>query len=101
MKPSSLLINTSRGPLVNETALLNILNSGKIRGAALDVYHEEPLPLNSPWRQTNWGTEGRSEVLLSPHMGYVEEGVMHRWYEDIATYLEQWLDGKELGTKLN
>lgn len=101
MKPTSLLINTSRGPLVDEMALLKVLESGKIRGAALDVYNEEPLPPHSPWRRTQWGKDGRSEVLLTPHMGYVEEGVMHRWYEDTATNLELWLEGKDLPTKLN
>jgi phosphoglycerate dehydrogenase-like enzyme len=101
MKPSALLINTSRGPLINEEALLDVLNKGKIRGAALDVYNLEPLPKGSVWRTTPWGQDGRSEVLLSPHMGYVEEGVMNRWYEDTATNLELWLDGKELPHKLN
>ncbi|OAP59341.1 hypothetical protein AYL99_06639 [Fonsecaea erecta] len=101
LKPSALLINTSRGPLINEQALLDTLNRGKIRGAALDVYHVEPLPLDSPWRTTAWGKNGRSEVLLSPHMGYVEEDVMHRWYEDTVSNLELWLEGKDLPTKLN
>ncbi|KAJ9641274.1 hypothetical protein H2204_002952 [Knufia peltigerae] len=101
MKSTAFLVNTSRGPLVNEKALLSKLNAGKIKGAALDVYNEEPLPMDSPWRCTKWGADGRSTVLLSPHMGYVEEGVMNRWYEDTATNLELWLDGKELPTKLN
>lgn len=101
MKPSAFLVNTSRGPLVEEQALLNTLSSGAIRGAALDVFDEEPLPQDSPWRSTEWGKAGRSEVLLSPHMGYVEEGVMHRWYEDTASNLEVWLDGKNLPTRLN
>ncbi|SPO07393.1 related to D-isomer specific 2-hydroxyacid dehydrogenase family protein [Cephalotrichum gorgonifer] len=101
MKPSSYLINTSRGPLVDQEALLDTLKHGRIRGAALDVYNVEPLPLDSEWRTTPWGENGSSEVLLSPHMGYVEEGVMHRWYEDTFANLENWLDGKELDTKLN
>jgi len=101
MKPSAFLVNTSRGPLVEEKALLSALSAGKIRGAALDVFHEEPLPQDSPWRTTSWGQGGRSQVLLSPHMGYVEEGVMDRWYEDTASNLELWLDGKELPTRLN
>ncbi|KIX99890.1 uncharacterized protein Z520_04526 [Fonsecaea multimorphosa CBS 102226] len=101
LKPSALLINTSRGALINEKALLDTLNHGRIKGAALDVYHVEPLPLDSPWRTTAWGKDGRSQVLLSPHMGYVEEGVMHRWYEDTASNLELWLEGKDIPTKLN
>ncbi|CAG9955727.1 unnamed protein product [Clonostachys rosea f. rosea IK726] len=101
MKPTALLVNTSRGPLIDEQALLETVKAGKIRGLALDVYHSEPLPADSEWRRIPWGKDGRSEVLLSPHMGYVEEGVMHRWYEDSVTNLEAWLDGKDLPTKLN
>lgn len=96
MKQSALLVNTSRGPLISEAALLEVLNQGKIRGAALDVHSVEPLPQDSRWRTTSWGTDGRSEVLLSPHMGYVEEGVMTRWYEGSAANLELWLDGKQV-----
>jgi glycerate dehydrogenase len=68
MKPQALIINTSRGPLIDESALLETLRAGRIRGAALDVFDPEPLPLASPWRTTAWGQEGRSEVLLSPHV---------------------------------
>ena len=101
LKPSSLLINTSRAALINEKALLDTLENGRIRGAALDVYHIEPLPMDSLWRTTAWGKDGRSQLLLSPHMGYVEEGVMRRWYEDTVTNLELWLDGRDFSTKLN
>ncbi|KAL2840046.1 D-isomer specific 2-hydroxyacid dehydrogenase [Aspergillus pseudoustus] len=101
LKPTAILVNTSRGPLVNEAALLEILNQGKIKGVALDVYNTEPLPADSEWRTTPWGKDGRSEVLLSPHMGYVEEGVMNRWYEDSAANLGLWLDGKDMPTKLH
>lgn len=101
LKPSALLINTSRGPLITEDALVDILKQGKIRGAALDTYNVEPLPKNSVWRTTAWGTNGSSTVLLSPHMGYVEEGVLHRWYEDTAVNLTAWLDGKVLLNRLN
>ncbi|KAH6985243.1 D-isomer specific 2-hydroxyacid dehydrogenase [Ilyonectria destructans] len=99
MKPTSFLVNTSRGQLVNEEALFATLKEGKIRGAAIDVYNVEPLEEDSEWTTTAWGQDGRSEVLLSPHMGYVEEGVMHRWYEDTVKNLERWLDGQELDTK--
>ena len=101
MKPTALLVNTSRGPLVEEKALVNALNHGKIGGLALDVYNEEPLPRESVWRNMEWGTNGKSKVLLTPHMGYVEEGVLERWYEDTATNLESWLEGKELANRLN
>ncbi|KAL6247700.1 hypothetical protein RBB50_005048 [Rhinocladiella similis] len=101
MKSTAFLINTSRAALVDEKALLNKLNAGKIKGVALDVFNEEPLPSDSPWRCTEWETGGRSTVLLSPHMGYVEDGVINRWYEDTATNLELWLNGKQLTAKLN
>ncbi len=101
MKPTAFLVNTSRGPLVNEEALLSTLKSGKIRGAALDVYDFEPLPANSEWRTTKWGQDGSSEVLLSPHMGYVEEDVMHRWYDETVENVERWLDGRGLLNKLD
>ncbi|CAG9941076.1 unnamed protein product [Clonostachys rosea f. rosea IK726] len=96
MKPESLLVNTSRGPLVDEKAALEATTHGKIRGLALDVFDVEPLPANSPWRSDSWGKEGRSRVLLTPHMGYVEEGIMNTWYAETAENVERWLQGKEL-----
>lgn len=100
MKPSALLVNTSRGPLIDQKALLDALKQGKIRGAALDVFDTEPLPLDSEWRTTPWGQEGRSDVLLTPHMGYCEEGIINRWYEEQAENVERWLDEKEVKTRL-
>ena len=101
MKKSALLVNTSRAPLVDEKALLECLMEGRIKGAGLDVYYTEPLPKDSVWRTTEWGVNGRSEVVLSPHMGYGEEGVMHRWYEDTVQNIEDWLAGNEISTKMN
>ena len=100
MKPTAMLVNTSRGPLVDEAALLDTLKRGKIRGAALDVFDTEPLPPNSEWRNVPWGKDGRSDVLLTPHTGYCDEGTMHRWYERQAENLKRWLDGQEVRTKL-
>ena len=96
MKKNALLVNTSRGPLVDEEALLKVLKEGRIRGAALDVFDIEPLDVDSEWRTIKWGQDGRSEVLLSPHMGYVEERTMHTWYEETAENVERFLDGKEV-----
>ncbi|GAD93182.1 conserved hypothetical protein [Paecilomyces variotii No. 5] len=101
MKKTALLVNTSRGPLIEEQGLLSTLKQGVIRGAAFDVYNVEPLPVESEWRTVPWGKDGRSTVLLSPHMGYVEEGVMQRWYEDSAVNLKSWIQGSELTTRLN
>ncbi|PYH46469.1 D-2-hydroxyacid dehydrogenase family protein [Aspergillus saccharolyticus JOP 1030-1] len=100
MKKSALLVNTSRGPLVDEEALLETLNRGAIAAAALDVFAVEPLPLDSPWRTTAWGREGRSEVLLTPHTGYADEQI-HGWYQEVAENLERWLDGQEMTVRLN
>lgn len=96
MKPSGLLVNTSRGPLIDEAALLDTLRHGRIRGAALDVFDIEPLPADSPWRNEDWDAQGKSRVLLTPHMGYVEEGTLTTWYEETAENLERLLEGKDL-----
>ncbi|OAA59446.1 glycerate dehydrogenase [Cordyceps fumosorosea ARSEF 2679] len=96
MKPNALLVNTSRGPLIDQDALLDAAHQGQIRGIAMDVYDEEPLPERSPWRIEQWGVAGRSKVLTTPHMGYVDEGLMNRWYAETAENLERWLAGKEV-----
>lgn len=92
MKPTAVLVNTSRGPLIDENALLGALEVGAIRGAALDVWWQEPLPEDSPWRKY----KGKSELVISPHMGYVNEGTMNRWYEEQAENVERWLKGEEV-----
>lgn len=97
MKPSALLINTSRGPLIDQDALVHTLEQGRIRGAALDVFDIEPLPLTSPWRRTNyWGLDGRSALLTTPHMGYVDEGLMNTWYAETAENVERWIQGQDV-----
>ncbi|KAK7963387.1 hypothetical protein PG996_008921 [Apiospora saccharicola] len=96
MKKSALFINTSRGPIVKEEDLLEAASSGTIRGVALDVFALEPLPRDSPWRTTKWGEEGRARVLLTPHMGYVEEGTMASWYEKQVENILRWQKGEAL-----
>ncbi|KAH8816691.1 D-isomer specific 2-hydroxyacid dehydrogenase [Xylogone sp. PMI_703] len=97
MKPSALLVNTSRGPLIDQAALVDTLEQGRIRGAALDVFDIEPLPLTSPWRRSNyWGQDGRSTLLTTPHMGYVDETLMNTWYAETAENVERWLQGKDV-----
>jgi phosphoglycerate dehydrogenase-like enzyme len=96
MKPSSFFVNTSRGPLVVEKDLLNILKAGKIRGAALDVFDLEPLPKDSEWRDSDWGTGGKSQVLLTPHIAYVEESNINGFYQQQVDDLQRWFAGKEL-----
>jgi lactate dehydrogenase-like 2-hydroxyacid dehydrogenase len=96
MKKSALLVNTSRGPIVRETALLEALEKGQIKGAALDTFDIEPLPKSHPFRSHKWGTEGCGELLVSPHMGYVERETLDAFYAETAENLERCLDGREL-----
>lgn len=91
MKKSALLVNTSRGGLIDDTAFIKVLKEGGIRGAALDVFSIEPLPEDSPYRSTDF----KSQVVLSPHMGYVNGGVMNRWYQEQAQTVEKWMKGEE------
>ena len=95
LKPSAIFVNTSRGPLV-ENALFSILEQGTIRGAALDVFWSEPLPESSRWRTTRWGREGRSNVVMTPHTGFVSEQIMENWWLQTAENLERWLKGEEV-----
>lgn len=96
MKPTSFLVNTSRGPLVVEQDLLATLKAGKIRGAAMDVFDIEPLPQNSEWRTEEWGRNGRSRVLMTPHMAYVEEDTMKNWAKEVVDNILRWKAGEEL-----
>jgi phosphoglycerate dehydrogenase-like enzyme len=68
VKSSALSINTSRSPLVIETAVMLVLKAGKTRGAVLEAYNIQSLPQGSEWRTTTWGRNGSNEVLLSPHV---------------------------------
>ena len=74
MKPTSRLINTSRGPIVDELSLIKALRSYAIAGAAIDVFDEEPLPARHPFRSMD-------NVLATPHIGYVTEGLYGTFYE--------------------
>ncbi|KAF2664511.1 hypothetical protein BT63DRAFT_91014 [Microthyrium microscopicum] len=97
MKKSALLVNTSRGPLIDQMSLVEALENGRIRGAAIDVFETEPLPLESPWRRAGyWGADGRSRLVTTPHMGYVDEGLMNAWYGETAENVERYLDGREV-----
>ncbi|MSP97867.1 MAG: D-2-hydroxyacid dehydrogenase family protein [Betaproteobacteria bacterium] len=87
MKPAAILINTSRGPIVDEAAMLAALRSGKLAHAALDVYGIEPLPKDHPLRSMD-------NVTLAPHLGYVSEDVYRTFWSDCVENVESWLDGK-------
>ena len=84
MRPTACLVNTSRGPIVDERALLDALNAGTIAGAALDVFDQEPLPLAHPLRRA-------ANVVLTPHLGYVTVENYREAYggavEDIRAFL--------------
>lgn len=84
MKPTAFLINTSRGPLVDEAALSSILQEKRIAGAALDVYDTEPLPADHPLRNL-------PNVLAAPHIGYVTEQTYRVFYGDTVKAIEHWL----------
>jgi phosphoglycerate dehydrogenase-like enzyme len=85
MKPASWLINTSRGPIVDEGALIQALTSHSIAGAALDVFNAEPLPADHPFRTL-------ANVLATPHIGYVAESLYQTFYGDAAASIAAWLD---------
>lgn len=98
MKPSALFVNTARGPIVVEEDLLDAARRGSIRGVALDVFEVEPLPLQSEWRSTAWGRDGRARVLLTPHMGYVGEDILATWYKLQVENIVRWRRGEALET---
>ncbi|ETR78810.1 2-hydroxyacid dehydrogenase [Afipia sp. P52-10] len=87
MKPSSYLINTARGPIVDEDALLDALRAKRIAGAGLDTYSIEPLPVDHPFRKLD-------NVVLTPHLGYATEQGYRRYYSDMVEDILGWLDGK-------
>ena len=87
MKPSAYFINTSRGPMVDEQALIGILQQEKIAGAALDVFDQEPLPAHHPFRSLK-------NVLATPHIGYVTENTYKVFYGDTVKAITEWLDQK-------
>lgn len=90
MKPTARLINTSRGPLVEEAALLGALASRQIAGAAIDVFDIEPLPAGHPYRHTD-------NLLATPHVGYVSRGLYERFYGDTVANIASWLDARSAG----
>jgi phosphoglycerate dehydrogenase-like enzyme len=87
MKPSALLINTSRGPIVEEAALLAALREQTIAGAGLDVYDIEPLALDHPLRKLD-------NVVLTPHLGYASQQNYRAYFAGVVDDIRGFLDGK-------
>ena len=86
MKPTALFVNTSRGPIVDEAALLDVLDRGAIAGAGLDVYDREPLPADHALRRA-------PNTVLTPHLGYVTEDTYRVFYGQTVEDVEAFLAG--------
>ena len=89
MKPTAILVNTSRGPIVNERALLEALKAKRIQRVALDVYDVEPLPKNHPLL-------GFDNALLLPHLGYVNDTNYRTFYPQEVEAVSAFIDGKPI-----
>jgi phosphoglycerate dehydrogenase-like enzyme len=85
MKPTARLVNTSRGPIVVEADLLEALQKETIAGAAVDVFDQEPLPTDHPFRSL-------PNLLATPHIGYVSRSLYERFYQDTVDNITKWLD---------
>src|SRR6266436_5165338 len=89
MKPTSYLVNTARGPIVDEAALLQTLQQKKIAGAAVDVFSVEPLPVDHPFRKLD-------NIVLTPHLGYVTEEGFRNHYSQMVEGIDAWFKGEPL-----
>ena len=89
MKPTSYLVNTARGPIVDEAALLQTLQQRKIAGAAVDVFSVEPLPVDHPFRKLD-------NIVLTPHLGYVTEEGFRNHYSQMVEGIDAWFKGEPL-----
>lgn len=93
MKPSLILCNTSRGPIVDEAAMLDALRERRILAAALDVYDVEPLPADHPLR-------GMDNTVLSPHLGYATQGNYGAYFTDTIDAIRAWRSGNEVPRRI-
>jgi phosphoglycerate dehydrogenase-like enzyme len=91
MRPDALLVNTSRGPIVDEAALLAALDRGHLGGVGLDVFDEEPLPVHHPLRTA-------PRTLLTPHLGYVTRDVYATFFAGVVEDVTAYLDGHPIRT---
>ncbi len=91
MKPTAYLINTSRGPIVSESAIVDALRNKTISGVGLDVFDQEPLPVDHPFRSL-------PNILLTPHLGWPTDGAYGRFADAAADVLIDYMDGKPVPT---
>jgi phosphoglycerate dehydrogenase-like enzyme len=89
MKPTAWLVNTARGPLINEASLIEALTVRRIAGAALDVFDSEPLPPDHPFRKLD-------NVLATPHVGFVTQGAYEVFFKETVENLIAWMDGSPI-----
>jgi phosphoglycerate dehydrogenase-like enzyme len=89
MKPGAMLVNTARGPIISEAALIDALRAGRLGGAALDVYDVEPLPIEHPLRRLD-------NVILLSHRGYATREILTERYEQAMQNILDFMDGKPL-----
>ena len=87
MKPDARLVNTSRGPIVDESALIECLTKHRIGGAAVDAFDVEPLPADHPFRTLD-------NVVATPHVGYVTQNLYRTFYGDTVANIAKWLDSR-------
>jgi phosphoglycerate dehydrogenase-like enzyme len=87
MKPTAYLVNTARGPIVDEAALLETLQQRRIAGAGIDVFSVEPLPVDHPFRKLD-------NIVLTPHLGYVTEEGFRNHYHQMVEGISAWLGGE-------
>ena len=89
MKPSALLVNTARGPIVDEAALIKALQKRRLAGAALDVFEQEPLPPHHPFRTLD-------TVLATPHVGYVSQQNYQQFFSQMIEDIQAWSAGEPI-----
>ena len=87
MKPTAYLVNTARGPIVDEGALLEALTQNRIAGAGIDVFSVEPLPVEHPFRKVD-------NLVLTPHLGYVTGGSISNHYRQMVEGIDAWFKGE-------